>query len=70
MRLLGPVLLLLLAATAAEAQTIEGFWQDSEAAFCLRPSCARLLPVRRLDGARSAADLSIGEANPQLGRPL
>ncbi len=30
MKLLGPVMLLLLAATAAEAQTIEGFWQDSE----------------------------------------
>src|SRR5712692_5396804 len=30
MKLLGPVMLLLLAPTAAEAQTIEGFWQDSE----------------------------------------
>ena len=29
MKLLGPITLLLLAATAAQAQTIEGFWQDS-----------------------------------------
>ena len=46
MKLLGSVLLLLLAATAAEAQTIEGFWQfpvcamhhscrlDGEQLFC------------------------------------